>query len=239
MDSSKNVTERMNSKEFKLKNQETVDSSSNNQGFGTVGTSNRLRRISTNSRKSIQIDRQQDEREEDNEQDGSKDQLIDLPNSSLSLPLRLSKLASTLHEIHRVSQMSSCSIGSPQTTFTYFTASLHSHGSQNRRPNRNTESLIKLSKAIEFNSKQNGEEYGLFGNIEQHAGGGSGIFKYQADRQRFIKRGKRWFKKKRVGILGGGGTGEVVGTESETVDGVGLPLPHGATLVQPWDSDWV
>ncbi|KAG0141928.1 hypothetical protein CROQUDRAFT_259087 [Cronartium quercuum f. sp. fusiforme G11] len=107
----------------------------------------------------------------------------------------LSTLASSLHEIHTVARLVSCS-SSPFRT---------------AKPGLNTDRLKRLAKAIER---------------EQVGQKGKGI----VEEERLIKRGKRWLRRKMATSAGG--------NESERVDGEGLPLPNGATLVQPWDSEW-
>lgn len=84
------------------------------------------------------------------------------------------------------------------------------------KPGVNTETLKKLAKAIQANAKAVGEGAQAVQNEE-----------------RLVKRGRIWLRRKRKGLMGDSG-----GNETDRVAGEGLPLPAGATLVQPWDSDW-
>ncbi|EGG09065.1 uncharacterized protein MELLADRAFT_71275 [Melampsora larici-populina 98AG31] len=129
--------------------------------------------------------------------------LIELPKPFLELPISLSTLASSLHEIHTVARMTMCS----SSTTSFLTSS---------KLGLNTEKLKKLAKCIERQAAES-------------ESGENGILK----EERLIKKGRKWLRRKRKGFLG-----EIGGNETQKVDGVGLPLPNGATLVQPFDSDW-
>ncbi|WAQ80978.1 hypothetical protein PtA15_1A316 [Puccinia triticina] len=138
---------------------------------------------------------------------------IHLPKPFPILPVSLAGLACTLHEMHTVARMSSCGSLRPSSTTTSTTSSASSLSKQALPSGpSNQEIFARLAKAVAANARLLGEE-------EES--------RLQAE-ERLFKRGKRWLKR----------TTHNHGRLVLTVDGEGLPLPTGATLVRPWESDW-
>ncbi|KNE89110.1 hypothetical protein PSTG_17433 [Puccinia striiformis f. sp. tritici PST-78] len=185
-------------------------------------------------------------------------QIIHLPKPFMNLPIKLSSLACTLHEIHTVSRMASCSSSTsslrPRSTSSISPSNSSSKLSTSRSSLSlsNQEIYAKLNKAITYNAK--------FLNEEDDQG-----TTMNGDKLVLIRRGKDWLKRKTHQLVHGSSSDSISSSLSNGhpypssssanhslsspnlpahnqnvlgVDGVGLPLPTGANLVQPWESDW-
>ncbi|POW14986.1 hypothetical protein PSTT_02577 [Puccinia striiformis] len=185
-------------------------------------------------------------------------QIIHLPKPFMNLPIKLSSLACTLHEIHTVSRMASCS-SSTSSLRPRSTSSISPSNSSSKLSNSrsslslsNQEIYAKLNKAITYNAKLLNEEDDQGTTIN-------------GDKLVLIRRGKDWLKRKTHQLVHGSSSDSISSSLSNGhpypssssanhslsspnlpahnqnvlgVDGVGLPLPTGANLVQPWESDW-
>ncbi|MBW0499740.1 hypothetical protein O181_039455 [Austropuccinia psidii MF-1] len=144
-----------------------------------------------------------------------------------------------------------------------------SEESEDKDSPKNSEILKELAKSILNNSKLLGEqlvgggegenscgEYELIDYLESAENG-------TEKRKRLkLKKGKKWFTRKKIELIKNShhhsqsiqfDLNEEIEDDQNTelededkdldneikVDGNGLPLPDGATLIQPWDSDWV
>lgn len=165
--------------------------------------------------------------------------IIHLPKPFITLPIQLSTLATSLHEIRTVASMTGCSSSTSSSLTSTFRSSKNHRMSTSPTIN-NSEVYARLSKAIKANAKALGEE-------------GMAIH----EEEKLLKRSKKLLKRKKeeiVGSLSGSSSHSSSHTnlgnriyhahhrhgrdDGTGVDGLGLPLPHGATLVQPWESDW-
>jgi len=164
---------------------------------------------------------------------GSGGTTIHLPRPYVGLPVTLSVVACKLHEMQAVARMSSCGSSS---------------SSSSRGATCNQEIFARLAKAIAANGRAFGEEEEL----------GPGLH----DDARLFARGRNWLRRKTHAALSASALHLPLPSSSTSssasssaappvaplhhhhhdpsrIDGDGLPLPTGATLVQPWDSDWI
>ncbi|KAA1115175.1 hypothetical protein PGT21_032845 [Puccinia graminis f. sp. tritici] len=182
-------------------------------------------------------------------------QTIHLPKPYVLLPVKLASLACSLHEIHTVARMSSCSSSHNSLAASLRPSSSTSSSSLSKQSTHspsNQEIFSRLAKAITSNARLLGEEEATVLQNEE----------------RLFRRGKKWLKKTTHKLVGSSSSNSAASSSSAlpihpssssssitalvksssagkhrdnhalTVDGVGLPLPAGATLVQPWESDW-